>query len=74
MLSNSFKIVPNSIQLEAQGNALVIIAISKAPLHGDWVASKNNFFQNFLPKSLPVSKRNRNFVVWYIATSIIVKR
>ena len=32
------------------------------------------FFQNFLPKSLAVSKRNRNFVVWYIATSIIVKR
>ena len=38
------------------------------------VTSKNNFFQNFLPKSLQVSKRNRNFVVWYIATSIIVKR
>ena len=38
------------------------------------VTSKNNFFQNFLPKSLQVSKRNRNFVGWYIATSIIVKR
>ena len=36
--------------------------------------AKNNFFQNFLPKSLAVSKRNRNFVVWYIATSVIVKR
>ena len=36
--------------------------------------AKNNFFQNFLPKSLAVSKRNRNFVEWYIATSIIVKR
>lgn len=44
------------------------MAITQASLHGDWVASKNNFFQNFLPKSLAVSKRNRNFVVWYIAT------
>ncbi|MQN84053.1 hypothetical protein F7D74_08710 [Prevotella copri] len=52
-------------RLLAQGSALGIIAASKAPCKG---CVQIYFFKTFSPKSLPVSKRNRNFVVWYIAT------